>query len=388
MSRRLRIAYLIPVFSKSADDWSIPVQHHLVRRLSEHCDIEVFPLRYPLTEERYPFYSADVFPQGGGLVRGWRRLPLLQRTLRALGQRHQERPFDLAQAMWADEPGYLATRFARRVGIASVVHVLGGELVKLKDIEYGGMRGWMGPRLIPRALGRASVVVTGSKFQDRLAQKFAPDERRRILPFGVDLDLFGRAPAEQEPTLPGNPALLFVGSLVPVKRPLFLLSVLREVVKQLPEAHLHLVGEGYLRGRLEQECRELDLSHHRTFHGSLAHHELPALYRGADITLLCSRHEGQALCVLESGACGTTVVSSEVGITPELAECLTVPEGPPQSFAEAIVSLWNRPEERQRRGHEFAERVRREFSIDNTVARLLELYEEQVEQAGKAHPPP
>lgn len=381
MNERLRIAYIVPVFSKAEDDWSIPVQHHLVRRLSEHCDVEVFPLRYPLTQQPYPFYSARVFPQGAGLVRGWRRIPLLHRTLRTIEERHREEPFHLAQAMWADEPGYLATRFARSVCIPSVVHVLGGELVRFEDIEYGGMRGLMGPRLIPRALARASAVIVGSRFQDDLAQNFAPPERRRTLPLGVDVDLFSAIRSPKASHLVGNPALLFVASLVPVKRPLFLLAAFREVLTKLPEAHLHIIGEGYLRGHLEQECRDLDLTGNRTFHGSVPHDTLPDAYAQADLTLLCSRHEGQALCVLESAACGTIVVGSNVGIVPDLPECITVQQDDPGAFAEAIVATWAESEERALRSQRLTERVRQNFSIEETVRTLLDLYRELIEES-------
>ena len=84
------------------------------------------------------------------------------------------------------------------------------------------------------------------------------------------------------------------------------------------------------------------------------------------------------MCVLESGACGTIVAGNETGITPEFPECVTVPGERPGALAEAIVSLWQNTEERIQRSEAFAERIRRDFSIDDTVRSLLELYEHQL----------
>jgi glycosyltransferase involved in cell wall biosynthesis len=54
------------------------------------------------------------------------------------------------------------------------------------------------------------------------------------------------------------------------------------------------------------------------FERDLAIEEMPAAYRAADIVLILSKSEGNPLPALEGAACGTTLVTTAVGIIPEL----------------------------------------------------------------------
>ena len=134
----MRIGLITPGFSASETDWCIPALLALVRELARHDEVEVFTLRYPHRRESYHVYGAAVHAFGGGLAAGVSRLALLGNAMASIVRRHRRRPFDVLHGLWADEPGFLAVAGGRLLGVPSVVSLMGGELVGLRDIGYGG----------------------------------------------------------------------------------------------------------------------------------------------------------------------------------------------------------------------------------------------------------
>ncbi len=335
MSTPLRVGLLTPGFSASEADWCIPALLDLVRGLAGQADVRVFTLRYPHTRRPYVVHGARVTPLGAAQSRGAGRL-LMAARLRAVLRREQRRePFDILHALWAHEPGALATWIGRALGVPVVVSVLGGELVDLPAINYGGQHSPLNRRLITRALGRATHVTVGSRFLADVARAAGRwDERWSVCPLGVETQRFhadgpraaARAAARQggAPQLTGEPALLEVASLVPVKDHATLLRAFALLSVRWPRAHLHLVGDGPLRQALDARARQAGGG--VTFHGALPHHTLPAVYRQADLCVLSSLFESQCLAALEAVACGCPVAGTAVGALPELTPHVAAPD--------------------------------------------------------------
>jgi glycosyltransferase involved in cell wall biosynthesis len=102
------------------------------------------------------------------------------------------------------------------------------------------------------------------------------------------------------------------------------------------------VGEGPLKTALQQQAQSLGLSERVTFHGSIAHADLPAWFRAADVLVLPSRSEGVPNVLLEAAGCGLPFVASDVGGIPEIAELgqsRLVPPEEPALLAQAIESM-------------------------------------------------
>ena len=158
----MNVGIVVPGFSASESDWCIPALLSLVRELSKSHDVRVFALRYPHRRASYPIYSSTVEAFGGASVRGLARLPLLVRAIASIRREHRLRPFDVFHGFWADEPGFVAVRAARSLGVPSVVTLLGGELVSFPEIGYGGRRSTLNRYLAGRALAGASRVTAGS----------------------------------------------------------------------------------------------------------------------------------------------------------------------------------------------------------------------------------
>jgi glycosyltransferase involved in cell wall biosynthesis len=81
----------------------------------------------------------------------------------------------------------------------------------------------------------------------------------------------------------------------------------------MPDVALLIAGQGPDRARLEAQARQLGVAGRVTFLGALPQAELPRYYNAADALVLASSREGWANVLLESMACGTPVVASDVG---------------------------------------------------------------------------
>lgn len=337
----MRIGLITPGFSASETDWCIPALLNLVRALARQHEVHVFTLRYPYRQRSYSVYGARVHAFGGAVVAGFGRVPLIGRALARIVSQHRRQPFDLLHGLWADEPGFLAVTASHWLKGPTVVSLLGGELVGLSDIGYGGQLSCIGRWLIRFSLRGATRVTVGSTYLHRLARPYVASERLLRIPLGVDTDLFypESRPASSSHLLEGRIKLLHVASLIPVKDQSMLLHALSQVVIQEPNAHLHIIGEGPLRRNLEGQVKRLGVTNHVTFHGAIPHERLPDYYRSADLCVLTSRYESQGMVTLEAAACARTTVGTAVGVLPDLTPAtLAVPVEDASALSEALLT--------------------------------------------------
>ncbi len=374
---RLRVGLLTPGFSASEADWCIPAQLDLVRALGERDDLRVFALRYPHARARYDVHGAQVQAFGAAQRRGLGRALMWARVLWALRRAHRERAFDVLHALWAHEPGFLATLAGRALRVPVVVSLLGGELEDLADIDYGGRRSPLNRRLVPFALRRAARVTVGSLFlRERCRQARRWDARSCVWPLGVDTARFhprgsrdeerARARATRALALDGDPAVLCVASLVPVKDHATLLRAFARLRADRPTARLHLVGEGDGRAAVERLARDLGVAAGVTFHGHVPHERLADVYRQADLCVLSSRFESQGVAPLEAVACGCPVAGTAVGTLPELTAHVSAP-GDAEALAAALARALDAPTPAS---------LPERFRLASSVTALREVYTE------------
>ena len=128
-----------------------------------------------------------------------------------------------------------------------------------------------------------------------------------------------RAELRRKWELPADTTVfLFVGKFVDRKRPLdFLQAIEQASLQGLPVAGL-LVGDGPLRGEIEQFVANCSVPIRLT--GFLNQTQIPAAYASADALVMCSSEmETWGLVVNEAMACGLpAIVSDRVGCAPDL----------------------------------------------------------------------
>jgi len=102
-----------------------------------------------------------------------------------------------------------------------------------------------------------------------------------------------------------------------------LLGAMAVLKARCPSALLLIGGAGSLRGALEAQSQTLGLEAHVKFLGFVPDAELPRYYQAADVFVLPTRElEGFGLVTVEALACGTPVLGTPVGATPEILRAL------------------------------------------------------------------
>jgi L-malate glycosyltransferase len=205
-------------------------------------------------------------------------------------------------------------------------------------------------------------------------------ERIAVVHDGIDVDKIAHRPAADlhaEYWLPhGVPVIVNVGALVGHKGQRHLIDAMPLVLREVPDAHLIIFGEGELRAPLEKQIKHLTLGKRVLLPGF--REDVLSLMKTADLFVMSSVTEGLGSAVLDAMAMGLAVVGTEAGGIPEAVIAretgLLVEPGDPKPLAAAIVKLLKNSELRKKYGDAGRQRVVEHFGVDRMVERTLEVY--------------
>ncbi len=236
--------------------------------------------------------------------------------------------------------------------------------------EFGPLRGRLLAALMEelplRLLYRRArfTTISDSAREDLVKIDGIPRDHISVAYCGVEPGQF--APGERHP----EPRLLYLGRLKAYKR----IEILLDLLEQIPEATLDIVGEGDHREALEAEIIRRRLRDRVTMYGHVDNAARARMYAQAWLTLTASSSEGWGLTVIEAALCGTasaalavgglreSIVDGETGILAQDADELT---------ARVRVLLTDRPE-LERLGRAARERALK-FTWERTAQENLEL---------------
>ena len=225
-------------------------------------------------------------------------LPLL----RSIRKRFQFDVID-CEFFWPDAPAAMA--LARALGVPFSAKARGA------DVNYWGDRPGIASQIAEAGQAAGGLLAVSEATRERMIALGMPGERIRVHHTGVDLDLFrplDRAATKAALGLFG-PTIVTAGALIPRKGQ----TLAIEALALLPGAELVLIGEGPDRAGLDALARSSGVADRVRFTGALAHEDLPLWLAAADVALQPSSSEGLANVWVEALACGTPVVTTEVG---------------------------------------------------------------------------
>lgn len=228
-------------------------------------------------------------------------------------ERHGE--FDLIDAHYFYPDGVAAALLAQEFRKPLVITARGTDLNLIP--RYALPR-----RQIRWAARRADGLITvAAALRQPLVDLGIDASRVRVLRNGTDLDMFRPVDRDAVRSTLGarRTTILSVGHLIPRKGHDFAIRAIAE----LPDVDLWIVGSGPEEDSLRELATSLGVEDRVRLFGNRPHEELRDLYNAADVSVLASSREGWANVLLESMACGTPVVATEVWGTPEV---VTSPE--------------------------------------------------------------
>ena len=360
----MKLALVVPGgVDRSGEFRVIPALLTLIERLARVHDVHVFALRQEATAGRWELLGATIHNIGDG----WPRL----RAIAAIRAEHRRERFDLVHAIFSGSCGLVAVAAAKLLGLPSLVHIAGGELVALHDIGYGGRQKWKG-RLREAVVLRAADAVTAASAPIIESLRALGLEARRV-PLGVDLRSWSPlAPRRRRST---EARLLHVASLNRVKDQPTLLRALAALSAKGLAFRMDIVGVDTLQGEMQRLARELGLEHHVRFLGFKTQRELRPIVTAADLLVMSSCHEAGPLVLLEAAVAGVPTVGTAVGHIAEWSPsaALAVPVGDWKGLAEAIQRVLTDEELRLRMADVAQHRAMLE-DADYTVRTFEALY--------------
>jgi glycosyltransferase involved in cell wall biosynthesis len=212
-----------------------------------------------------------------------------------------------------------------------------------------------------------------------LLPQMAP--RMHTIPYGIPLGQTPRA-TPRAPRHTGGPLkIVFAGRLVRLqKRVDDILKIARELDRRGVDFELAVVGDGEMRGEMEQASRDLIIRRKIWFALAQPNEGVLSLLAGSHAFLLPSSFEGLSVGMLEAMSQGAVPVVSDIrsGV-PDVIRSgengLIAPVGDIVRFADHLEWLWKNPGECHQLGVAAEQTVRQGFDVDTMVERYIEIFE-------------
>jgi glycosyltransferase involved in cell wall biosynthesis len=225
------------------------------------------------------------------------------------------------------------------------------------------------------------VGVAESHGRYLIEEEGFPPEKVCVIPNGIDADQFRPRPEDAELRsrlgIPPGPVAGTVARLGPEKNHKLFLDAAAQIRRDVPQAQFLIVGDGPLRGSLEQYARQLGIANCVHFLG--LRHDVPEILALMNVFMLTSHMEANPVSVLEAFATGLPVVSTRVGSVPETVRedtGLLVDPGDCAGMAQSVVRLLSDPALAQTLGMNGRQAVIRRWSLDQMVRQYEDMIEE------------
>ena len=242
------------------------------------------------------------------------------------------------------------------------------------------MRRWYAfTRMQRRVARRLPAIATVSQAaHDDIVADFGVDPARlRVIPNGVDADVFAPSPAIAR--VPGR-IVATASADVALKGLVPLLEALAKVRTER-DAEIVLVGKPKAGGFAEQTLDRLGLRGSVQWVSDLSDEALADVLRSAEVAVVPSLYEGFSLPAIEAMACGTALVATTAGALPEVvgpdgAAALHVVPGDADALALAIGRILGDAGLRARLGAGGRDRVLANYTWRAAARATAAMYDE------------
>lgn len=238
------------------------------------------------------------------------------------------------------------------------------------------------PYLEKQLLKRASQTIVPYPLLGEHVNGMIQKDKIRYIPNGVDTANIQNLNTH---TQLEHPCILYVGRLVKIKAVDILIKAIPIIKNLIKDITLYIIGSGHEEGKLRSIVNELNIEKNVTFLGFIPQYEIYPYYRSTDVFVNPHKDGAFSLTTIEALACGTAVITSNVGgiswIMEDGKTGLLFEFGDVNSLAERAITLLQSKELRKKMGEAGLEKVK-EFSWDKIADKTVNLYREVISEAG------
>ena len=296
-----------------------------------------------------------------------------------INQLHKENKIDIVEA--PDWTGITSFIKPKKCPIVIKLH---GSDTYFCDLEGRKVK-WINKFHEKRALKNANGHIAVSKFVAEQTNKvFNQKINYTVIHNGIDVNNFNSVQQENE-----NHAILYLGTLIRKKGVLELRLLFNEVIKEIPNASLHLVG-GDSAAILTTSTSTWELMKPLfsseaitkvTYHGKVPYEKVNHFLEQTTLCIFPSFAEAFPVSWLEAMAKGKAVVASNIGWGPEVIknnlEGFLISPTNHVEYANAIISIFKDGELKQNIQDNARSKVENSFDI-NLIAKQNIIYYKSV----------
>jgi glycosyltransferase involved in cell wall biosynthesis len=180
---------------------------------------------------------------------------------------------------------------------------------------------------------------------------------------------------ESQRLVAGDPKILIVGRLVPIKGHEYLIEALPLIIERFPDVKLIVLGIGPLKDKLVELAVSLDVFEHIRFEGFASPNSF--IFQ-CQVMVLPSLFEAFGLVYIESFASKIPVVAFNTPAANEIIENkktgILVEKQDAKGLAEKIIYLLERPEERKRIAENAYKRFQAYYNVERMTKETVEWY--------------
>lgn len=296
----LRVVAPVPYFPGFVrrTDWQ---KYARVPRLEQQDQVAVHHPRYPIVPK--------VSMQLHWLLMLLGALPTLLRLKKSFR-------FDLIDSHFIYPDGLAAVALGRLFKVPVVLSARGS------DVNEFSLFPTIRPMIRQALRSSDAIISVCGALRDRMVELDTDAEKITVIPNGVDAQVFPLVERPEARSALGLPrdagVIVSVGALIERKGHHVAIEAMRSVLESVPQAKLYIIGTGPYRSVLEAKIRERGLAERVVLVGGRPNQELYLWYNAADCSCLASSREGWANVIVESLACGTPVVATNVWGAPEI----------------------------------------------------------------------
>lgn len=336
-----RILYISPGFPTDEKDTScIPALQEFLAELNKR-DIDplVIALHYPYSAIKYVWKGINVHALGLNNPHVIKRLWLEKKIPKQIQQLAIEHKTELIHSFWIGDAAWYGQNIAKALEVPHVSTAMG------RDFESKSY--------YKRVIKQSFKTVALSDFHN-LKLKENGLISNQVIPHGLST----RNTTQIEKSID----LLFAGSLIDLKQPFDFIECCKQLKEYSFDFKAVMIGSGPLEKQIRERINSYGLENNIQLTGQLSREAALKIMDQSKVLYHPSSYESFGMVILEAIRSRMHVISSPVGISPEINQVHLVES--PEDAADVTKKLINEP----------TPKSLIPFSIYKTVERYLEVY--------------